>query len=179
MNDDYDLTPLKKPKRKNSRVKGTNFEIKVCRTLNERFETKEFCRTPGSGAFATTHTLPEHLSIGGDIITPKNFKFLVECKKGYNKDLQISEFFNKKAWISGVLYKVLAESEKANKEPLLIIKQDRKEELAVIRSIIRPTSWYSDCSWIEVNLSNDWDWSILPLKSLLKFRDEFFIEQLP
>jgi hypothetical protein len=176
MNDDYDLTPLKKKKRKNSRQKGNTFENRVCKILNERFNTKEFCRTPGSGAFATTHTLPKHLTIAGDIITPKNFKFLIECKKGYNANLQIPEFFSCKSWISGVLYKLLDESEKSQKKPLLIIKQDRKEELVVIPSSLRPGSWEAAYPFIEVNLSEDWNWTIIPLEEFLKFKEDFFIE---
>ena len=82
MEDKYDLTSLrKKPKRKNSRTKGNTFERHIAKTLNDRFETTEFSRSPGSGAFATTHTLPEHLKIYGDLITPQNFKFCIECKK--------------------------------------------------------------------------------------------------
>ena len=56
MEDNYDLSKLKsKKKRKNSRAKGNAFERKIAETLNKRFNTKEFCRTPGSGAFATSH----------------------------------------------------------------------------------------------------------------------------
>ena len=102
MKDDCDVTPLLKKKRKNSRRKGNNFENKICKTLNERFKTEEFCRTPGSGAFATTHKLPEYLQIAGDLITPSNFRFLIECKNGYSKDLKISDFFNEKSWIRTV-----------------------------------------------------------------------------
>ena len=169
---------FQKKTRVNSRAKGSAFERSLARTLNGRFGTKEFCRTPGSGAFATTHTLPEHLSIGGDIITPKNFKFLIECKKGYNRELQISEFFNEKSWITGVLYKILSESKNSNKEPLLIVKQDRKEELAIVKNYIKPNLWSTTTSFIEINLSDDWKWCVLPLNELLKFSDEFFTKQL-
>ena len=85
MNDNYDLSNLrKKPKRKNSRTKGNTFERQIAKALNDRFDTTEFSRSPGSGAFATTHSLPDHLKIYGDLITPQKFKFCIECKKGYN-----------------------------------------------------------------------------------------------
>ena len=87
MKDSYDMKKLrKKKKRINSRSKGNSYEREVCKLLNERFETNEFSRTPGSGAFATTHNLPEHLKIYGDVITPIKFKYCIECKKGYNKE---------------------------------------------------------------------------------------------
>ena len=56
MEDLYNLDNMrKKPKRKNSKAKGSAFERKVAKLLNEHFETTDFQRTPGSGAFATTH----------------------------------------------------------------------------------------------------------------------------
>ena len=79
-----------KKKRVNSKRKGSNFERKIAKILNERLNTKEFSRTPGSGAFATTHkNLPENLRIQGDLITPTSFPFVVECKNGY--DVQLDE----------------------------------------------------------------------------------------
>jgi len=94
MKDDYDLSQLrKKPKRKNSRTKGNTFERQVAKILNDRFKTTEFSRSPGSGAFATTHSLPEHLKIYGDLITPQKFKYCIECKKGYN-NLNLYSLYN-------------------------------------------------------------------------------------
>ena len=58
MEDSYDFEKLrKKPKRKNSKAKGSAFERKVAKILNEHFETTDFQRSPGSGAYATTHNL--------------------------------------------------------------------------------------------------------------------------
>ena len=77
---------FKQKKRINSRRKGNAFERKISTLLNERFETNEFCRSPGSGAFATTHKLPQHIKVHGDLITPEKFKFVIECKSGYTSD---------------------------------------------------------------------------------------------
>ena len=134
MEDDYDLSKLikKKKKRVNSRRKGNSFELQTCKLLNKTVDTKEFIRTPGSGAFASTHTLPEHLNIYGDIITPKTFKYTIECKKGYNKeDIYSLLYYRSDFW------KFIEQSEKdaqgSGLEPLLIFKQDRKAALAVAR----------------------------------------------
>jgi Holliday junction resolvase len=94
MEDNFDISGLKKKKKVNSRTKGSTFERQIAKKLNERFNTTEFMRSPGSGAFASTHTLPEHLKIHGDLITPKNFKFCIECKKGYNKENLYSLYNN-------------------------------------------------------------------------------------
>ena len=79
---------FKQKRRVNSRSKGNRFERKIAKLLNERFETKEFCRTPGSGAFGTTHaSLPKHIKVHGDLITPEKFKFVIECKSGNTVEL--------------------------------------------------------------------------------------------
>ena len=138
MQDNFDLSPLKKKKKKiNSGKKGGNFVRKVCKILNERFNTKEFSKTPGSGAYATTHTLPEHLKIYGDVITPEKFKYCIECKKGYNK-----ENLNSILHYSSDLWKFIQQSdkdaEKSKKLSLLIIQQDRKPILAILKQEIAP-----------------------------------------
>jgi len=84
MKDNYDISALKKKKKVNSRAKGSSFERQVAKILNDRLGTTEFSRTPGSGAFATTHSLPDHLKLYGDLITPQNFKKLLKFKKGNN-----------------------------------------------------------------------------------------------
>src|SRR5690349_13296154 len=99
MKDTYEFEEednLKFKKKINSKKKGSTFERKVCHILNKHFNTSEFCRSPGSGAFATSHNLPEYLKIYGDLITPKNFKYCLELKKGYS-DINISDLFNKKS----------------------------------------------------------------------------------
>ena len=130
MKDDFDVTPLKKKKKLNSRAKGNRFENKIAKILNERFDTKEFCRTPGSGAFATTHTLPEYLKVYGDLITPEKFKYVIECKKGYDGE-QVSDLLNPKSTISKMIDQAHRDSKKSSKKFLLIIGQNRQEPVAI------------------------------------------------
>tara|TARA_R110002126_G_scaffold92657_4_gene219754 strand:- start:5016 stop:5537 length:522 start_codon:yes stop_codon:yes gene_type:complete len=132
MNDNYDLGDLrKKPKRKNSRTKGNTFERQVAKLLNDRFNTLEFSRSPGSGAFASTHTLPDHLKIYGDLISPQKFKFCIECKKGYNNQ-NLYSLYN----YSADIWKFIAQSEKDAGKcgllPMVIFKQDRQPILAIV-----------------------------------------------
>ena len=134
MEDNFDLTEITKKTRKkvNSRQKGSSFERGISKLLNETFGTDEFCRSPGSGAFATTHKLPEHLKIYGDLITPENFRFTIECKKGYN-NINIYSLLD----YSSKFWEFLDQSEKdsrsSKKEPMVIFKQDRKPTLAIVR----------------------------------------------
>ena len=135
MKDNFDLTNLTKdikPKRINSRNKGNSFERKVALMLNNKFSTKEFCRSPGSGAFATTHNIPEHLKIHGDLITPIDFKFCIECKKGYNKE-NIYSLYNKRSELWKFIDQCEKDSKACNKDPLVIFQQDRQKILAIVR----------------------------------------------
>ena len=132
MDDNYELDELlTKPKRKNSRTKGNAFERQIAKALNNRFKTTEFSRSPGSGAFATTHSLPEHLKIYGDLITPDKFKYCIECKKGYNH-LNLYSLYNYSSEFWKFLEQCEKDSAKCNKIPLLIFKQDRQPALAVL-----------------------------------------------
>jgi len=132
MEDNFDLTELTKKTRKkvNSRQKGSAFERKVCTILNETFDTNEFCRSPGSGAFATTHTLPKHLKIYGDIITPEKFRFSIECKKGYNNiNLYSLLDYSSKFW--EFIEKSKKDADSAGREFMVILQQDRQPILCV------------------------------------------------
>jgi Holliday junction resolvase len=130
MKDILDLQKLKKKKRVNSKAKGGAFERQMANILNEQFQTKDFNRTPGSGAFATTHQLPEHITVAGDLITPLNFKFCIECKKGYNNQTIYSLLdYNSKIW--EFIEQSEKDAKKLKKVPMIIYKQDRKDILVI------------------------------------------------
>ena len=148
MDDIYDLKNLrKKPKRKNSRTKGNTFERQIAKILNDRFNTTEFSRSPGSGAFATTHSLPEHLKIYGDLITPEKFKFCIECKKGYN-NLNLYSLYNYSSEFWKFIEQSEKDAEKCSKLPMVIFKQDRQPVLAIIPKDI---SFEENIKYIEIH----------------------------
>jgi len=113
----------------NGRRKGNTFERQLAKKLNMRFNTDEFCRTPGSGAFATTHKLPKHLQIHGDLITPQNFKFVIEAKRGYN--LQLEDLWKPKSKFYEFIEQASRDGEAAKKPWLLIYKRDRQKEIVI------------------------------------------------
>jgi hypothetical protein len=134
MRDKADLEKLiesKSKKKINSKGKGGRFERKISDLLNRVFNTTDFCRTPGSGAFATTHKLPTHMQVHGDLITPLNFKFTIECKSGYNKE-SLDSVFNPKSILISMIEQSIRDSIKSKKDFILIIGQDRKIPLAII-----------------------------------------------
>lgn len=170
--DNYDLDLLRKPKSKkiNSNKKGGTFSRKICNLLNERFNVKEFSKTPGSGAYATTHNLPEHLKIYGDLITPKNFRFCVELKKGYNK-ITLGSWFNKKSQIWDFITQSEKDSLKSNKISLLIFQQDREVILFILAKEF--TKNLNNQDTIEIKI-NDKEYTIGKLEDILNLDNSFW-----
>jgi hypothetical protein len=167
MKDNFDLSNLKAPKKRiNSRSKGSAFERKICNLFNSTFETKEFCRTPGSGAFATTHKLPEHLKIHGDLITPEKFKFTVECKKGYNKE-NLSSLFSSNSKLAEFINQAKKDSTKTDKPFIIIWQQDRSEILCILDKYILN-------NYLDIKSLIYKDYIIVRLKDLLKEEINFW-----
>ena len=168
MKDEFDITPLKKKKKVNSRAKGNRFENKIAKMLNERFKTKEFCRSPGSGAFATTHTLPEYLKIYGDLITPERFKYVIEIKKGYNEE-RVSELLNPKSQIFNMIAQAHRDSKKSSRKFLLIIGQDRRDPMAITNQLGLPVSGSKISGTFD-----DVDVEMFRLDDFLQIADAYF-----
>lgn len=175
MQDNYDFNILKQTsKRKNSRTKGHRFERDVAKILNEKLKTTEFSRTPGSGAFATTHTLPDHLKIYGDLITPKNFKFCIECKKGYN-NINLYSLYNYSSEVWDFLDQCEKDSKKCNKIPLILLKQDRKDILAFIPTN-EANTFIINTPYINIQSKLTKLWNIYKFKNLLELDDKIWWE---
>ena len=171
MEDNYDFSALKKKKRVNSRAKGSSFERAIAKILNDRFNTTEFSRTPGSGAFATTHTLPAHLKIYGDLITPQNFKYCIECKKGYNKE-NLYSLYNYSSDFWKFIEQCEKDSEKCSRIPLVIFKQDRQPILAIV-----PESIAFDSNLKYIDIHKNITYRIYLFKELLKCWDTMWFDE--
>lgn len=63
----------------NSKQKGNNFERKVAKILTEKLGM-EFNRTPSSGGLRWA----SDNNVYGDIVTPDDFPFIIECKNREN-----------------------------------------------------------------------------------------------
>lgn len=165
MQDEYDLSKLVKNKKKrlNSKNKGNTFQRKVAQMFNEHFGTDQFAPTPGSGAFATTHSLPKHLQIYGDLITPQNFCFVLECKKGYNNE-NIGSTFSKKSLITEALQQADRDAKKCAKIPMVVFQQDRKDILCIIPYKKFHAPFLNNLSYY-ISLKNEY--LIIKLKELL------------
>ena len=120
MEDNYDFSKLKKKKKVNSRAKGSTFERQIAKLLNNRF-------------------------IYGDLITPIKFKYCIECKKGYNKE-NLYSLYNYSSDTWKFIDQCQKDSDKCDKIPMVIFKQDRPPTLAIVPSNIP----YQATNFIEI-----------------------------
>ena len=147
----------------NSKRKGSNFERKIAKMLNERLHTKEFSRTPGSGAFATTHKgLPEHMKIQGDLITPSGFPFVIECKNGY--DVQLDDLFKRKSDFFSFIKQAQSDAKAANKSWMVIYQKTRRMAMVIV-----PEAYN-----VKPELVLDETYFIYPLEKFLKLPNDVF-----
>ena len=170
---------LKENKRINSKAKGSRYENSVAKALNIRFETSDFQRTPGSGAFATTHTLPDYLQIAGDLITPVNFLFVIECKAGYPQ-IHLHEHFEKGRSVDltdfkgmSTIIKFIKQGEKEvknskDKEYMILYKKDYKCQLVITGRSYGITQ--------EISIKGKY--FVYTLKDFLKLPNHFFFSTL-
>ena len=129
LNDILNHGEFKKKKRVNSRRKGNAFEREVAKLFNTRFNTKDFCRSPGSGAFATTHELPQHIKVHGDLITPEHFKFILECKSGY--DVTFEDVFKPKSDLYKFVEQARRDAKRADRDWLVVYKKTRHKPFVI------------------------------------------------
>ena len=125
--------------------KGSSFEREVCKKLSlwisEGVRDDVFWRTAGSGARATTRAKSGRGTCNADgdmcCLDPAYQWFidsvLVEMKRGYNS-WRLDDFLlpkQKKDSIFVVWEKLEKEAARLHKLPLLIFKQDRRQELYI------------------------------------------------
>jgi len=116
----------------NPNVKGANFERQIANLLSDHFKSKynttnSFRRNiEGSGSFfggKNTHRTKTHINVVvGDIITPENFPYVIECK-AYKTAPSLQAIVKQKVglfdkWIE----QVETDAKAVNKHPLLIVK---------------------------------------------------------
>ena len=75
-----------------------------------------------------------HFPGGATFWYRKKFKFIIECKKGYNNE-QISDLLNPKSTISKMIAQAHRDSKKSSRKFLLFIGQNRKEPVAITNDL--------------------------------------------
>ncbi len=158
---------LDRPKRKkkvDGKAKGNRTELHLCKLLSDHFGS-EFSRAVGSGnRWSQVGHMPEHAKkvFCGDLIVPEGFKWVIECKGGYEKDLDLSN-----ALIGGLprldefIEQVLKDADYSNRQPLICWKRNHKPWLCMVQVDLLPAE-----EIFEYRLHYR-DWLMIGLEELL------------
>lgn len=119
---------------KRSGPKGDEFERLMASKLNEAYNTEEFVRTPGSGAFVGLTNFGKKFglaedvkrTLASDLITPEWFKFSVECKWYKDKPNYAAIIKGSDTDLDGWLGETLYDAINLKLAPLLFFKTNRK-----------------------------------------------------
>lgn len=155
----------------NSKNKGNTNERQCAKILCERFEGKDFRRTPSSGAiFGQSNKIGAgnvdseiKSTLSGDIVTPIDFKFSIE-HKAY-KQANFWDLFNEKSDIHSWMKQCENDAEFSNKKPLLVIKYNNKQRICALKEEV-PDVVFSHLGW-----------NFLWFSDLLKLENDFFFEK--
>lgn len=132
-----------------SKRKGSGFENEIAKFLNKSYNTQQFSRTPGSGAWMGRSNsakrsgvaIEAQITLRGDLITPSNFPFIVECKNYNDSPVYHTIIKGPDAKLDQWLKEVEFDANEAGLEPMLWFKTSRKGTyVAVKQSAIDPIS---------------------------------------
>jgi hypothetical protein len=168
---DIDEIQPKRPNKVNGKKKGNRTELELTKILTARFNMP-FSRSVGSGNRWSQADLPQHASevFSGDLICPKNFKFVIESKGGYDSIDMSAVFVNGNSELNGFLKQATADSNRCGRKPMMCWKKTRKPWLAFIMT--------NELIGHEFEYSLKYkEWTAIALDHLLKLNDDFFLNQ--
>lgn len=121
-------------KKINSKRKGATGERNLCKLLKKHFDLP-FNRVVGSGNRWGQVDLTKEsiLFYTGDVVTPPNFKFIIESKFGYNDKINLEQciLYNKNQFIDEIIKTANSDSSRVNKPHLIFIKKNYEKDYFV------------------------------------------------
>lgn len=163
-----------KKKKINSKKKGNRVELELTKLLTAKFG-KQFSRSIGSGNRGwQVANLPSHAkeTLTGDICAPEDFKWVIECKGGYEDKIDLNGIFNGNACLDAFIKQSEHDAAESNgKRSLIIWKRSRKPFLAMAKI------W---CGLPDACFINYRGWYIMELQWLLDNKPlDFWFETKP
>lgn len=180
MNDDDliidNIIDNKKTKKKvDGKAKGDRTELHLCKLLGEHFG-QEFSRALGSGSrWSQVSNLPEHAkkTLSGDICVPEGFKWVIECKGGYEDDMELATALEGDGLtqLDKFIDQVSRDADYTKRMPIICWKRNRKPWLACVR--------LADLSGLAFERSFAYrlyyrEWFMISLDELLKKTEKSF-----
>lgn len=144
----------------NSKRKGNRIELDLAKLLSAHFG-QSFSRSVGSGnRWGQVNYLPQHAkqTLIGDLCVPENFRWVVECKGGYDHVDLASLITGDCPTLDGFVAQSTADSALCGRLPLVAWKRSRKPWLACLRLV--------DCPVLPQHLVYR-DWVVVGLDQLL------------
>lgn len=128
------LEDKKKQKKIDGKLKGNRTELNLCKILTSFFNLS-FTRSIGSGNRWGQVKLSDNAKqvFTGDICVPEGFKWVIESKGGYEKDIDLNGVCD--GGISRLDFFIeqsLKDSEYCGRKPLICWKRNRKPWLSMI-----------------------------------------------
>ncbi|AXH72724.1 MAG: hypothetical protein [Caudoviricetes sp.] len=171
--------PTPKKKKVNGKKKGNSYEREISNKFSERFKEvtgieKSFRRNTDSGSFfgGQNKTRTEQYDLNnacfGDIMTPVNFKFTLECKSYHSAPTVASILkHNIKNWDEWIEQSE-SDAESANKKQFLVVKYNNIPEMVIIKD---------DLTHLGVNYAIQYhEYKVYNLNDILQLPDDFFFE---
>jgi hypothetical protein len=182
MNNDFEIDDILSSRKKKikSGAKGKRSERLIVNLLNNRFDKilndnkswGKFSRSVGSGnRWGQKVSLSTQIeaAFASDLVCPPSFRFSIESKSGYNEIDFFSIFVTGNRELDVFLDQVSRDAERAQKDPLLLWKKDRRPLLAFF---IDKDNLFSKTEYKLVYRN----WIATSLETLLRLPDEYFFQ---
>ena len=164
---DLDITNLEPKdtvkKKVDGKAKGNRGELQLAKLLSKHFG-KEFSRGVGSGnRWSQVASMPQHAkdTFLGDICVPEGFLWVVECKDGYDDDIDLGSL-KAVSTLDKWLETAARDSEMSGRKPILCWKRSRKPWVAFVRE-----QDIGEDIWCFEYFVNYRDWHVVDLNLLL------------
>jgi len=124
-------------KRVKGKAKGNRTELSLCKLLTKHFGV-DFTRSVGSGNRWSQANLSETAKqvFSGDICVPDGFKWVIECKGGYESDMHLENILNGDEGMSRLdefIQQVTKDADYCGRKPIILWKRNRKPWIAMYR----------------------------------------------
>lgn len=153
-------------KKKNSKAKGNRVELELAKILTAHF-AKPFERSVGSGnRWSQVNQLSKAAKevFLGDLCPPEGFKWVIECKGGYENKIDFNNL-GPIAQIDSFIQQSTDDAKRSEKLPIIFWKQSRKPWLTLVLEENSPSALPF---FYRIHYRN---WIVLPMKELLQITD--------
>lgn len=121
----------------NGKKKGNRVELELCKKLTKH-HGDTFSRSIGSGnRWSQVAYMPQHAkqTLVGDICAPEKYKWVIECKGGYDEDVDFSGVMEGGcSRIDNFIEQSEKDAQTSGRLPIIMWKRSRKPWLAIVRA---------------------------------------------